>query len=148
VSIGALAAAVGVVITLSPTTIEVFGDASAIHVGSSVTRRAASPVPPGSRLYVGDVSIVMVPGRNGWRAAATTTLNGKPARGVCTLENTALGATESCTFTLGEQTLRATDTFDASVGRWQREYADGVRVTFGVPSRDRLVPIPIPLGRS
>jgi hypothetical protein len=137
-----------VVITLSPTTIEVFGDASAIHIGSAVMQRAASPALPGSRLYVGDVSIVMVPGRNGWRAAATTTLSGKPTRGVCTLDNTASGATESCTFTLGEQTLRATDTFDASVGRWQREYTDGVRVMFGVPSRDDLVPIPIPLGHS
>jgi hypothetical protein len=141
-------AALGAVITLSPTTIEAFGDASTIHIGSSVMQRGVSPTVPGSRLYVGDVAIVMVPAGSGWRAAATTTLNGQPARGVCTMEEAALGATESCTFTLGEQTLRATDTFDASVGRWHREYADGVKVMFSVPSRDHLVPIPIPLGRS
>jgi hypothetical protein len=147
-SLGALAAALGVVITLSPTTIAAFGDASTIHIGSSLMQRGASPAVPGSRLYVGDVSIVMVPDRSGWRAAATTTLNGQPARGVCNLEDTVQTATETCTFTLGGQTLRATDVFDASAGQWHREYSDGVKVMFSVPSRASLVPIPIPFGHS
>jgi len=143
-----ISAALGMVVALSPVAVEVFGDASTIHIGSSVLQRAEASAVLGSRLYVGDASILVVPDQHGWRAAGATTLDGKAALGVCRLEETAQGATESCTFTLGEQTLKATDVFDASNGRWRREYADGVTVMFRVPSHDALVPIPLPLGHS
>jgi hypothetical protein len=145
---GLISAGLGVVVGTSPMTIEVYGDASAIHIGSSVLQRAGTPAVLGSRLYVGDASIVMVPDQHGWRAAGVTTVDGKAARGTCRFEETANGAAESCVFTLGVQTLKATDAFDASNGRWRREYVDGVTVIFRVPSQYGPVPIPIPLGHS
>ena len=146
---GVILGAIGALITVSAPAVEVYGDDSAVHIGSNVLTRTGGADQPGARLYVGSAAMEIIPvAAKTWSAAAVTTLDGVAVSGHCVFHSDGGSrADELCTFVIAGRTVSASDQYAASDRRWTRTYGDGGHVQIGVPEGGGVVPIPIPLGR-
>lgn len=145
VSVGIVAAAVGMLLAVAHGDVVVFSDKAGVHVGGSLLRAARAPT-EGAQLFVGDATLIISSGADATtRAAAVARIGGVLTKGWCTLYAQEV-TWERCELTIGRQTLSAHDTYDPTARAWTRLYADGQAVEIRVPT-GRVVPVPFPIGR-
>jgi hypothetical protein len=135
---GLAAALAGVLLASSEPEVRVGFDAAGYQVaGERLTDR-------GGGAYVGPSGAALVIARSGGGsvAAASTNLDGRHMTGRCEVAPPPGG--ETCRFTLGGESLTASD--ERTSYGWHRRYSDGRTVAIHVAG-DREAPVPFALGR-
>lgn len=143
---GLLAAVAGVVLLCLPSPTEAYLDGNAVHIGAMTLTEVGPGAVPGSTVYSGEASYVLLerlPGSP--QASASWTAHGVVMSAHCSIHVDHARVVDECSF--AAQGVTSIDVLQLAGSKWQRTYSDGVRVSIDVPNKGAAVPVPFPLGR-